>query len=96
VRKNIVNHAWNAVCIDSNYYFPDPTWAAGGCLEDEDTGKLLLFIKHYDEYYWLTPADERFRNQAFVAVIGCHYYAFDYIVTDNSLYYLEVLFDSKK
>lgn len=43
-RMGSVNHAWNAIYIDSNYYFLDPTWAAGGCPEDEDTGKLLLFI----------------------------------------------------
>jgi len=57
-----VNHAWNVLFIDSACYFVDPTWAAGGCPEDEETGKLLPFQRQYDEYYWLTPFDEFFRN----------------------------------
>jgi Transglutaminase-like domain len=52
-----LDHAWNAVWIDSVYYLLDATWAAGGCSEDDD-GKLLHFTKNFNDYYWLTsPAD---------------------------------------
>jgi hypothetical protein len=54
-------HAWNSVKINSDYYLLDATWAAGGCAKDED-GKLLSFKKDYDDYYWLTPAEEFARN----------------------------------
>jgi transglutaminase-like putative cysteine protease len=49
-----VNHAWNAVYIDSSWHFLDATWAAGACNEDEE-GKPYNFIKGYDNYYWFTP-----------------------------------------
>ena len=57
-----VNHAWNAVWLDSAYYLLDATWAAGGCVEDEETGKLLSFKKQFDNYYWLTPFNDFTRN----------------------------------
>jgi hypothetical protein len=57
-----VNHAWNAVWIDSAFYFADPTWAAGYCTEDEETDKLTGFIKAFDNYYWLTPFHDLARN----------------------------------
>lgn len=57
-----VNHAWNAVMIDSVWYYLDPTWAAGGCPEDEETGKLLKYQKGYGNYYWLTPYSRLARN----------------------------------
>jgi hypothetical protein len=57
-----VNHSWNVLLIDRVYHFVDPTWAAGGCEEDEETGKLLYFQKHYNEYYWFTPFHELTRN----------------------------------
>ena len=56
-----LNHAWNAVWIDSAYYLLDATWAAGGCGKDDD-GKLLYFSKNFNEYYWLTPAADFARN----------------------------------
>jgi Transglutaminase-like superfamily len=56
------NHAWNAVWLDSAYYLLDPTWAAGVCVEDEETGKLLSFKKQFDNYYWLTPFNDFTRN----------------------------------
>jgi len=56
-----VNHAWNTVKIDSVYYYLDPTWAAGYCTEDEDE-KLTGFVKSYENYYWLTPADKLARS----------------------------------
>jgi len=57
-----VNHAWNVLLIDSVYHFVDPTWAAGGCEEDEETGKLSQFHPHYNDYYWFTPFHELTRN----------------------------------
>ncbi|MES2773703.1 MAG: transglutaminase domain-containing protein [Bacteroidota bacterium] len=56
-----LDHAWNAVWIDSAYYLVDVTWAAGGCSENED-GKLLAFHKQYHDYYWLTPPQDFARN----------------------------------
>ncbi|MGN6419453.1 MAG: transglutaminase domain-containing protein, partial [Pseudobacter sp.] len=56
------NHAWNAVWIDSSWHFIDPTWAAGGCPEDEDSGKLLKFRKSFSNYYWFTPFPDFTRN----------------------------------
>jgi Transglutaminase-like superfamily len=57
-----VNHAWNAVMLDSVWYYLDPTWAAGGVVEDEESGKLLQFVKEYKNYYWLTPYTKLVRN----------------------------------
>lgn len=57
----ILDHAWNAVWIDSSYYLLDATWAAGGCGKTED-GKLLFFQKGFNDYYWLTPAKNFARN----------------------------------
>jgi hypothetical protein len=57
-----VNHAWNAVWLDSAYHFVDVTWAAGSCKEDEETGKLLSFKRALDDYYWFTPFHELTRN----------------------------------
>jgi hypothetical protein len=56
-----LNHAWNAVWIDSSYHLLDATWAAGGCGKDED-GKLLYFSKNFNDYYWLTPSEDFARN----------------------------------
>jgi hypothetical protein len=57
-----VDHDWNAIYIDSTWHFLDPTWAAGGCGENEDTGELLPFKKGFSEYYWCTPFDKFYRN----------------------------------
>ena len=57
-----VNHAWNAVLLDSTYYFLDPTWAGGYCVENEETGKLVRFEKKYMDYYWFTPWNDLARN----------------------------------
>jgi len=56
-----LDHAWNAVWIDSAYYLLDATWAAGGCGKNDD-GKLLYFSKNFNDYYWLTPAADFARN----------------------------------
>jgi hypothetical protein len=57
-----VNHAWNAVMVDSVWYYVDPTWASGWVTEDEESGKLLKFTKEYKNYYWLTPFSKLVRN----------------------------------
>ena len=57
----ILDHAWNAVWIDSSYYLLDATWAAGGCGKT-DEGELLFFQKNYNNYYWLTSAEKFARN----------------------------------
>jgi hypothetical protein len=56
-----LNHAWNTVLLNGNYYLLDATWAAGGCFANAK-GKLLFFIRSFKEYYWLTPADDFARN----------------------------------
>ena len=57
-----VNHAWNAILLDSTYYFVDATWAAGTCPEDENTEKLTGFNKKYNDYYWLISFEELSKN----------------------------------
>ena len=47
------NHSWNAVQIDSNWYLLDATWASG--FISASSGE---FIKHYNDYYYLTPPDQ--------------------------------------
>lgn len=49
-----VNHAWNAVQINGDWYYLDVTWAAGYCIENEDKGILTSFVKKYQNYYWCT------------------------------------------
>jgi len=56
-----LDHAWNAIWIDTSYHLLDATWAAGGCAKNDD-GKLLSFQKYFDNYYWLTPAVDFARN----------------------------------
>jgi transglutaminase/protease-like cytokinesis protein 3 len=43
------NHRWNAVRIDSSWYLLDATWASGYVTFSSDE-----FIKHYNDYYFLT------------------------------------------
>ncbi len=47
------NHTWNAVYIDSSWQLLDVTWASGYL-----TYNGSEFIKHYDDYYFLTPPDQ--------------------------------------
>ncbi|GAB2702211.1 hypothetical protein GCM10027037_29650 [Mucilaginibacter koreensis] len=56
-----LDHAWNAVWLNGTYHLLDATWAAGGCAKDDD-GRLKEFHKHYNEYYWLTPAADFAKN----------------------------------
>ena len=58
-----VTHAWNAVLIDSNYYFLDATWAAGYCPQCIFESDFYCdYVKDYKNYYWLTPFDKLLRN----------------------------------
>lgn len=56
-----LDHAWNVIWLDSAYYLLDATWAAGGCVKN-DNGKLLYFQKNFNNYYWLTPAADFARD----------------------------------
>ena len=56
-----MDHSWNVILIDSAYYLLDPTWAAGACVKNED-GKLLSYVKDFNEYYWMTPPTDFVRN----------------------------------
>jgi transglutaminase/protease-like cytokinesis protein 3 len=50
------NHRWNAVYIDSSWHLLDVTWASG------HIGYGNQYIKHYNDYYFLTPAREFARD----------------------------------
>jgi len=54
-------HAWNVVKLNGVFYPLDVTWAAGGCMKDDDD-KLIFFKKHFNDYYWLTPPADFARN----------------------------------
>lgn len=47
-----VNHYWNAVMIDSNWYLLDATWASGYISLGSNQ-----FVKMYDAKYYLTPPE---------------------------------------
>ncbi|MEI2739625.1 MAG: transglutaminase domain-containing protein [Chitinophagaceae bacterium] len=47
-----VNHYWNAVMIDSNWYLLDATWASGYISTGGDR-----FIREYDDKYFLTSPE---------------------------------------
>jgi transglutaminase/protease-like cytokinesis protein 3 len=48
---NRVNHAWNGVKIDGNWYLMDPTWGAGIVNEG-------VFIAGFNPFYFATPPQE--------------------------------------
>ena len=56
-----LDHAWNVILLNGVYYPVDPTWAAGFCPKDEE-GKLVDFMRNFNEYYWLTPPERFARN----------------------------------
>jgi transglutaminase/protease-like cytokinesis protein 3 len=60
-RMGELNHAWNGIILDGEYYYLDVTWASGGCTVGKK-GKLENFHKDYNNYYWLTPANKFFRD----------------------------------
>jgi hypothetical protein len=51
------NHSWNAVYIDSAWQLVDVTWASGYISRGSGD-----FIKHYDDYYFLTPPEQFIRH----------------------------------
>lgn len=57
----ILDHAWNSIKIDNEYYNVDLTWASGYCTKNEK-GELDDFVKKLDDYYWLTNNKDFFRN----------------------------------
>lgn len=57
----VLDHAWNTIKIDNEYYNVDLTWASGYCTKNKK-GKLDNFVKNFNEYYWLTNNKEFFRN----------------------------------
>lgn len=60
--KISASHTWNAVFLDTSWYFLDVTLAAGYCIENEETDKLVKFVKDYSEYYWLSSFEQMARN----------------------------------
>lgn len=47
-----INHAWNAVRLNDNWYLCDPTWASGYVNRNEDK-----YFRKFDKYYFLTPPE---------------------------------------
>lgn len=56
-RMGILDHSWNRLEIDHQFYYLDLTWAAG-YVETQKNGKLKKFIKQRNDFYWLTPIDK--------------------------------------
>ncbi len=59
--KMSANHSWNAVFIDSAWFFLDVTWASGYTVENDD-GRIIKYVKDFENYYWLTPFELMARN----------------------------------
>jgi hypothetical protein len=55
-RRFGVNHAWNAVYIDSTWHLLDVTWASGIVSFANE------YIRQYNNFYFLTPPDEFIRD----------------------------------
>lgn len=53
----IPNHSWNAVQLNGKWYLCDPTWASGSV-----ESQFHLFIKKYDEAYFLSEPSLFIRN----------------------------------
>ncbi|WP_018612712.1 transglutaminase domain-containing protein [Segetibacter koreensis] len=51
------NHRWNAVYLDSAWYLLDVTWASGFVTYSSND-----FIQNYNNYYFLTPAEDFIRD----------------------------------
>jgi transglutaminase/protease-like cytokinesis protein 3 len=41
-------HAWNAIYIDNGWYFTDPTWGAGGVMNNQ-------FVQQQNQWFFLQP-----------------------------------------
>lgn len=59
--KMSASHTWNAVFLDTSWYFLDVTWAAGYCPENDD-GLLIRFVREFQPYYWLNDFGRFSRN----------------------------------
>lgn len=57
-----VNHSWNAVYLDTAWYFLDVSLASGYCIENEETDKLTKYVKDFQNYYWLSSFEQMARN----------------------------------
>lgn len=55
-RRFGVNHAWNAVYIDSAWHLLDVTWASGV------VGFGNEYVRQFNDFYFLTPPDEFIRD----------------------------------
>jgi transglutaminase/protease-like cytokinesis protein 3 len=55
-RRFGVNHAWNAVYIDSSWYLLDVTWASGVINFSNQ------YVRQYDDSYFLTPPEAFIRD----------------------------------
>jgi len=55
-RRFAVNHAWNAVYIDSTWYLLDVTWASGVISYGNE------YVRRYNDFYFLTPPGEFIRD----------------------------------
>ena len=55
-RRFAVNHAWNAVYIDSAWHLLDVTWASGVVSFANE------YIRQYNDFYFLTPPDQFIRD----------------------------------
>lgn len=51
------NHSWNVVKLNNKWYVCDPTWASGAYDADRE-----MFIKKYDDSYFLTDPKVFIRN----------------------------------
>lgn len=60
-KMGVLDHAWNTLIIDNNYYYLDLTWASGYCTKNKKN-ELNKFVKQRDEYYWITPIDKISRS----------------------------------
>ena len=55
-RRFGVNHAWNAVYIDSTWHLLDVTWASGVVSFANE------YIRQYNDFYFLTPPEQFIRD----------------------------------
>lgn len=55
-RRFGVNHAWNAVYVDSSWHLLDVTWASGVVTFANE------YVRQYNDFYFLTPPEEFIRD----------------------------------